>query len=109
MAFDEALAATVRALVSTVPGMVEKKMFGGLGFLLNGNMSVGIQGAELVVRIAPEATAAALSEPGARVFDFSGRPMKGWLLIGGSTLVQKKVLAAWVGRGIAFAKTLPAK
>jgi len=82
MAFDEQLATSVRNELARRPGLVEKKMFGGVAFLVNGNMSVGIHGKELIVRIAPDATEAALKEPGVRIFDITGRPMKGWLLAG---------------------------
>jgi len=109
MAFDEALAGRVRPLLASVDGVVEKKMFGGLAFLVQGNMSVGIHGSELIVRIDPLDAEEALKQPGTRVFDITGRPMKGWLLVSPETLGQKKVLAAWVNRGVAYARTLPAK
>src|SRR5215468_113567 len=78
MAFDEALANRVRPLLAGTRGLVEKKMFGGLAFLVRGNMSVGIHGAELIVRIEPDETDKALKQPGVRHFDITGRPMKGW-------------------------------
>lgn len=109
MAFDEALAARVRSLVAGRAGLVEKKMFGGLAFLLNGNMSVGVHRGDLIVRIDPAQAESALKQPGARVFDITGRPMKGWLLVSGAALSEKKALAAWVERGIAYAGSLPAK
>ena len=109
MALNETLAARIRALVATVPGIAEKKMFGGLAFLLNGNMSVGVHGSELIVRIEPDATESCLQEPGVRIFDITGKPMKGWLLISSAALSQKKTLAAWVKRGLAYAGSLPAK
>lgn len=109
MAFDEALAASVRKQLSGKAGVSEKKMFGGLAFLINGNMSVGIHGSELIVRVALDATDAALREPGARVFDITGRPMKGWLLVGGAGIDEPKSLAKWVRRGVDFASSLPKK
>jgi TfoX/Sxy family transcriptional regulator of competence genes len=109
MAFDEALAARVRRQVAGRAGLVEKKMFGGLAFLLNGNMSVGVHRGDLIVRIEPGQAESALKQPGARVFDITGRPMKGWLLVSGAALSEKTALAAWVERGIAFAGSLPPK
>jgi len=109
MAFDEQLASSVRKLIGRKAGLVEKKMFGGLAFLIYGNMSVGVHGSELIVRIAPESTEAALEEPGARLFDITGRPMKGWLLVGGAGLSDASLLAKWVRRGVEYASTLPRK
>ena len=109
MAFDEALAARVRPLLAKVGGVAEKKMFGGLAFLVHGNMSVGIHGSELIVRIDPSATDEAVKEPGVRIFDITGRPMKGWLLVSAEALAQKQSLAAWVNRGVSFARSLPPK
>lgn len=84
-------------------------MFGGVGFLVQGNMSVGIHGPDLVVRIAPEETDRALEEPGTRMFDITGRPMKGWLLVSADALGDEQDLARWVNRGVSFAQSLPAK
>ena len=84
-------------------------MFGGLAFLVQGNMSVGIHGSELIVRIDPAETDDALREPGVRIFDLSGRPMRGWLLVSADSLGQQKSLVHWVGRGVSFAKSLPIK
>ena len=109
MAFDEQLAKSVRKLLDRQAGLAEKKMFGGLAFLINGNMSVGVHGNELIVRIAPEETDTALQEPGARLFDITGRPMKGWLLVGAAGIKAPKSLAKWVLRGVAYASSLPKK
>jgi TfoX/Sxy family transcriptional regulator of competence genes len=109
MAFDDQLANSVRKLIGRKARLVEKKMFGGLAFLINGNMSVGVHGSELIVRIAPESTDAALKEPGARPFDITGRPMKGWLLVGGAGLNDPPSLAKWVRRGVEYASILPKK
>ena len=107
MAYDEKLADAVRKEIGARPGLVEKKMFGGVAFLINGNMSVGIHKNELIVRLAPEETVDALKEPGARIFDITGRPMKGWLLIGSDG--TKKSLGAWVRKGVSYASSLPKK
>jgi TfoX/Sxy family transcriptional regulator of competence genes len=109
MAFDEQLANSVRKELSRKAGLTEKKMFGGLAFLIKGNMSVGVHGNELIVRIAPETTDAALKEPGARVFDITGRPMKGWLLVGGAGVKDPASLTKWVRRGVDYASSLPQK
>jgi TfoX/Sxy family transcriptional regulator of competence genes len=109
MAFDEKLASTVREHLARQRGLTEKKMFGGLAFLVNGNMSVGIYGDELIVRIAPATTDAALKEPGARLFDITGRPMKGWLLVGGAGTGDPKSLGKWIRRGVDYAASLPKK
>jgi TfoX/Sxy family transcriptional regulator of competence genes len=109
MAFDEQLANNVRKQLARKGGLVEKKMFGGLAFLVNGNMSVGVHGNELIVRIGPETTDAALDEPGTRIFDIAGRPMKGWLLVGGKQLDDPVALAKWIHRGVDYASTLPKK
>jgi TfoX/Sxy family transcriptional regulator of competence genes len=104
MAYDEVLADRVRDLA----GLPEKKMFGGIAFLLNGNMAVGVHGDDLIVRVAKTDHEACLAEPGARPFDMTGKPMTGWLLVSGDVL-DDDVLAAWVGRGTAYAGSLPPK
>ena len=109
MAFDEALAGRVRPLLAGKSGVVEKRMFGGVGFMVRGNMSVGIHGSELIVRIDPEETDQALKEPGVRIFDITGRPMKGWLLVSAQSLERKAELEKWVERGVEYARSLPAK
>lgn len=109
MAFDETLAARVRPLVGTVAGTVEKKMFGGLAFLVKGHMSVGVHGSELIVRIDPKQADAALQRHGVRPFDITGKPMKGWLLVSGPALADDRELAGWVRKGLDFALSLPAK
>ncbi|HEX9275854.1 MAG TPA: TfoX/Sxy family protein [Casimicrobiaceae bacterium] len=109
MAFDEHLAERVRRIIGKPDDLSEKKMFGGLAFLLHGNMSCGVHGNELIVRIDPQTTDAALAEPGARIFDISGRPMKGWLLVGPSGVDDDAALAKWVRRGMDYAASLPKK
>jgi TfoX/Sxy family transcriptional regulator of competence genes len=109
MAFDEALAERVRGAVAGVDGVVEKRMFGGLAFVVNGNMAVGVHGDDLIVRLAPEQTEEALAEPGVRVFDMTGRPMKGWVLVGPQALDGDDALGGWVTRGLDFAESLPPK
>jgi TfoX/Sxy family transcriptional regulator of competence genes len=109
MAYDEELAHRTRELLADEVGLTEKAMFGGLAFLLDGNMSVGISGEELMVRVGPDATADVLSRPYARIFDMGGRPMKGWVLVAPAGIKTKRQLHNWVRRGIQFARTLPPK
>jgi TfoX/Sxy family transcriptional regulator of competence genes len=109
MAFDEKLADRVRNHIGKRGGVAEKKMFGGLAFLLHGNMSCGIHGSELIVRIDPQTTESALAEPGTHIFDIGGRRMKGWLLVGGAGIKDETTLAKWVRRGLAYAASLPEK
>ncbi len=109
MAYDETLAVRVRKALGRKSGLTEKKMFGGLAFLLNGNMCCGILGSELMLRLAPEAAQQALREPNTRVFDMTGRPMKGWIVVTAKGLAADEALKRWVGAGAAFAATLPPK
>lgn len=109
MAYDEELAHRARELLADEVGLTEKAMFGGLAFLLDGNMSVGISGKELMVRVGPDATEDALSRPHARIFDMGGRPMRGWILVAPAGIKTKRQLHGWVRRGVQFARTLPPK
>ena len=109
MAYDEKLAARIRTALQDRSDVVEKQMFGGVAFMVNGNMSVGVHGDELIVRIPPETTESALKEAGVRIFDITGRPMKGWLLVGGAGIEKAAALSKWVGRGLDFAGSLPKK
>ncbi|MEV0172058.1 TfoX/Sxy family protein [Streptomyces sp. NPDC050803] len=109
MAYDEGLAQRVRERLGARPGITEKRMFGGLAFLVEGNMAVGVSGEDLMVRVGPEATDAALARPGTRVFDMTGRPMRGWILVAGAALAQDDALGDWVDEGHAFAAGLPPK
>lgn len=110
MAYDHDLADRIRAVLAGEP-VVEKTMFGGLAFLLAGNMSVAASGqGGLLVRVDPAQTDVLLSEPGAEEFDMGGRgPMKGWLRVDPAVLNDDEILGAWVSRGVAYARSLPAK
>lgn len=108
MAYDEDLANRLRLLLGGE--LTEKKMFGGLAFLLNGRMSVAAIGdGGLMVRVDPVETDAMLHEPGAGPFEMHGRPLKGWLLVDAAVLDDDAVLRAWAERGLAYARTLPPK
>lgn len=110
MAFDEQLATRIRRVLGQRRGIIEKKMFGGLGFLLNGNMCVGIHQDELIVRVPPEDTEHVLRKAHTRQFDLSGgRPMKGWILVGPAGLKTDAQLGKWVEAATEFAGGLPAK
>jgi TfoX/Sxy family transcriptional regulator of competence genes len=109
MAFDEGLAERLRDVLAERSDSVEKRMFGGLAFLLGGNMCVGVVGDELMVRAGPDAYAEALAQPHAREMDFTGRAMKGFVYIACEGFEADADLEQWVGRGVAFAASLPAK
>ena len=109
MAFDEALAARIRGVLGGTEGLAEKKMFGGIAFLLNGNMCCGVNGDDVILRLDPESSEEALREPHVRVFDMTGRPMKDWLLIGSAGVASDDALSSWVARGVEFAGSLPPK
>lgn len=110
MAYDEELANRIRELVSAEPGMTEKRMFGGLAFLINGNMSVSASGqGGLLLRVDPDETDALVSKPHARRFEMRGRAMDGWLRIDAEGVKTKRELEAWVKRGVAYARSLPSK
>lgn len=109
MAYDEGLAQRVRELVEEENGIEEKKMFGGLSFLLHGNMSCGVIGDELIVRVGSDADVEALEKPFARPFDFTGKPMKGWITVASEGVESDEALADWVAMGVGFAATLPEK
>jgi TfoX/Sxy family transcriptional regulator of competence genes len=109
MAYDEDLAGRVREQLAAETGVTEKAMFGGLAFLLGGNMAVGLSGEELMVRVGPEASDDALARPHTRPFDMTGRPMKGWLLVDPEACADDETLRRWVELGVGYARTLPAK
>ena len=109
MAFDERLAERIRGSLGRRKGLVEKKMFGGVAFLLNGNMCVGIHKTDLIVRLAPEETDKALTQAHTRLFDLTGRPMKGWILVGPAGLKTDAKLGKWIQVATKYASALPAK
>jgi TfoX/Sxy family transcriptional regulator of competence genes len=110
MAYDEQLAARIRELMAGERGVAEKKMFGGLSFLVNGNMSVAASGqGGLLVRVDPDESDALLRRPGVALMEMGGRSMQGWLRVEPDAVRTKPQLAAWVKRGVAFARSLPPK
>lgn len=108
MAYNLKLAERIRSELSGLP-FVEKKMFGGVGFLLNGNMACGVNKDDLIVRVDPEKHGTLLKKPHAKPFDLTGKPMKGWLLVEVDGVKTEKQLSAWVKEGVEFALTLPPK
>src|SRR6266550_4589439 len=109
MAFDERLAERIRGALGRRHGVAEKKMFGGVGFLLNGNMCVGIWKNSLIVRIDPESYEDALTEEYVRKFDITGRPMKGWILVEPDGIESDDQLRKWIEQSLDFVVTLPNK
>jgi TfoX/Sxy family transcriptional regulator of competence genes len=110
MAYDEELANRIRELISAEAGLTEKRMFGGLAFLINGNMSVSASGqGGLLLRVDPAETDALVSKPNARPFEMRGRAMDGWLRVDDEGVRTKRELQAWVKRGVAYARSLPSK
>jgi TfoX/Sxy family transcriptional regulator of competence genes len=108
MAYDLKLAERIRTHLAGVP-VVEKKMFGGVGFLLNGNLACGVNKDDLIVRVDPEKHDALLKKPHAKPFAITGKPMKGWLLVDPKGCKTDEQLSTWVKQGIEFASTLPPK
>ena len=109
MAYDEGLAHRVQTIMIDEPDMVEKKMFGGVGFMLNGNMACGVNKDDLIVRVGPDKYEQTLIQPHARPFDFTGRPMKGWVMVGPDGVSTDDDLQDWVAQGVTFARSLPPK
>jgi TfoX/Sxy family transcriptional regulator of competence genes len=109
MAYSEALADRIRQAFGGRRGLVEKKMFGGVGFLLHGNLCVGVWKTSLIVRLDPTDAQDLLKQPHVRVFDITGRPMKGWLLVEAEGLESDQQLTEWIEQAVAFVATLPAK
>ena len=109
MAYDQALAFRVRSHLTGTPLLVEKKMFGGIGFLVQGNMACGVHGDNLIVRLDPQDYQSALSRQHVRLFDMTGKPMKGWIFVLPEGVRTEEELAGWVQVGLEYAGRLPAK
>ena len=108
MAYNLKLAERIRSELNGIP-VVEKKMFGGVGFLLNGNLACGVNKNDLIVRVDPEKQNILLKKPHVKPFDLTGKPMKGWLLVEPDGVKTGKQLGAWVKEGAEFASKLPPK
>jgi TfoX/Sxy family transcriptional regulator of competence genes len=110
MPVDQDFANRIREELADAGGITEKAMFGGLGFLLHGNMAVGIMSTgDLMVRVGADGTDAALARPGTRLFEMRGRSMTGWVIVDLGAVRTKRQLGPWVRRGVAFAASLPPK
>ncbi len=110
MAYDEDLANRLRELVGGEPGLTEKRMFGGLAFLINGNMAVSASGqGGLLLRVDPDETDALLAKPYAQPFEMRGRIMQGWMRVEPDGLKTRAQLQRWVARGVGYARSLPGK
>lgn len=99
MAYDEGLAQRVRDVLQDRPGYEEKKMFGGIGFMLQGKMACGVIGGDLIIRVGPEGYQRALQEPHVKEFDMTGRPMTGWVVVTEGGYRAEADLSAWVEKG----------
>ena len=109
MAYDEGLAQRIREALGELPGLVEKRMFGGVGFMVQGNMACGVNKDDLIVRVGAEQYAEALAKPHTRPFDMTGRPMKRWVMVAPDGYESDDALQRWVQQGVDFALTLPPK
>ncbi len=106
MAYDLSLAERIRRVLGPRADVSERKMFGGVAFMLDGKMFCGLVGEDLMVRVGPELHAQALAEPHARPMDFTGRPMKGYVFVAPAGTRTEKALARWLDRALAFVATV---
>lgn len=109
MAYDTELAARLRSTLSDLPDVTERKMFGGVAFMVGGHMCCGVAGEDVMLRVGPDAYEAALAEPHAREMDFTGRPLKGYVYVAPKGIATDRDLEAWVGKAVRFVRTLPPK
>src|SRR6266480_5614927 len=109
MAFDESLAARIRDALARKKNIEEKRMFGGIGFLLNGNMLVGVWKTSMIVRVGPDGYDDALLEAHVKEFDITGKPMKGWVLVEPEGVKDEDQLKNWIQQAVKFAGKLPGK
>ena len=109
MAYDEKLAERIRTKLKGTSGLTEKKMFGGVGFMVHGNMACGVNKQDMIVRLSDQDSEATLKKAHVRPFDMTGRPLKGWILIEPQGIASEKALQAWIDQSVAFARSLPPK
>jgi hypothetical protein len=109
MAFDETLAARIRVILTRKKNIAEKKMFGGICFLLNAHLLVGVWKQSLIVRLGPDQEREVIQQPYLRRMDITGKPMKGWIIIEPAGLEGDDVLKQWIDRALKFVGKLPAK
>lgn len=109
MPYSKSLAARTRHTLTRHNGIVEKRMFGGIAFMLHGNMLVGVWNDSLIARLGPDQGEAALSEPNVIQFDVTGRPMRGWVMVEPDGIDSNAQLGDWIQRAVEFVGTLPKK
>jgi TfoX/Sxy family transcriptional regulator of competence genes len=109
MAYNQALADRIRVQIIDKPGFSEKKMFGGIGFMLRGNMACGVNKENLIARVGAEKYEDALTQPHTRPFDFTGRPMTGWVMVAPEGYKTDDDLRDWLRLGVECALSLPPK
>ncbi len=109
MGYSESLASRIRQALKGHRGITEKKMFGGIGFLLHGNMCVGVHQTSLIVRLGPEQADAARSQQNVVEFDVAGRPLKGWVMVEAEGVETDEQLRGWIEQAVEFVETLPRK
>jgi TfoX/Sxy family transcriptional regulator of competence genes len=109
MAYDELLAVRIRAALGTLPNLDEKKMFGGVCFLIDGNMVAGVYKDDLIMRIGLIGYQEALVRPHTKLFDITGKALKGWVMVEPEGCATESDLKAWIERGLEFSSTLPPK
>lgn len=109
MAYNAGLADDIRARIGSRTDLTEKEMFGGIAFMVGGNMAVGVSGDDLMVRVGKETYDDALTETGVREFDMSGKPMRGWVLVSDAGYSTEADLESWIDRGVSYAESLPPK
>lgn len=109
MAYDEGIAQRLREVYEPLAAVVEKKMFGGIAFMVEGHMSCGVVGETLMVRVGPEQYASALAQPHAREMDFTGKPLKGFVYVDPAGYESDEDLLRWVRTSLAFVHSLPPK
>jgi len=109
MAYDEGIAQRIREIMCDFPDVIEKKMFGGLAFMIRGNMCCGVVHSDLMLRVGPDGYEEALSLPHARKMDFTGKPLKGFVFVSEEGFESDSDLEAWINRAYDFVSTLPAK
>jgi TfoX/Sxy family transcriptional regulator of competence genes len=109
MAYNKDLAHRIMDVLEKTPGLTEKQMFGGIGFMIHGNMACGVIEDDLIIRVGPDNYQEALAMAHTQVFDMTGRPMRGWVVVSSEGYKTKSDLEAWVERGLIFVKSLPPK
>ena len=109
MAYNVGLAQRMRESLAGTNDLEEKKMFGGVGFLIQGNMACGVNGDDIIVRVGPELYEEALAQPSTRPFDMTGRPMSGWVVVSAEGVMDEADLKHWITLGVGYARTVPAK